>query len=199
MWFQSQYWLIIVINSSSVLALSNCLAHSHPDTPLVWFSAVSCVWNGLQIPAMAKKGQWKKGPTMGKPISIPRQCVMEPIQVPKLNVNDRILQFQIRWLMEIMHNNKRAEIRGSSARPGPLWLGSKGVIYAHAEISSIQEVKSIDELNSFEEKTHYKDTELPYKRTYIWHLDKVQCMIPVKYLIKSGAVVWAKFRPCSWS
>ena len=146
---------------------------------------------------MAKKGQWKKGPTMGKPISIPRQCVMEPIQVPKLNVNDRILQFQIRWLMEIMHNNKRAEIRGSSARPGPLWLGSKGVIYAHAEISSIQEVKSIDELNSFEEKTHYKDTELPYKRTYIWHLDKVQCMIPVKYLIKSGAVVWAKFRPCS--
>lgn len=53
------------MNSSSVLALSNCLAHSHPDTPLVFFSCVLCLKRSPNS-SHGEEGPVEEGPNNGQ-------------------------------------------------------------------------------------------------------------------------------------
>ena len=107
----------------------------------------------------------------------------------------RILQLREVWLNKILSNNKRAEIRGSPAKLGGTWLGRAGAVYGFAEIVKIEQANSIEEFNALESMHRIPQAmSLPYKKTYIWHLDRVMTVDCFKYKVKSGPVTWAKYQ-----
>ena len=107
----------------------------------------------------------------------------------------RILQLREVWLNKILSNNKRAEIRGSPAKLGGTWLGRAGAVYGFAEIVKIEQANSIEEFNALESMHQIPQAmSLPYKKTYIWHLDRVMTVDCFKYKVKSGPVTWAKYQ-----
>lgn len=107
----------------------------------------------------------------------------------------RILQLREVWLNKILSNNKRAEIRGSPAKLGGTWVGRAGAVYGFAEIVKIEQANSIEEFNALESMHQIPQAmSLPYKKTYIWHLDRVMTVDCFKYKVKSGPVTWAKYQ-----
>ena len=51
-----------------------------------------------------------------------------------------MLRLKEHWLNHIMHHNKTCEVRGCTARTGPLWSGGKGLMFVHATIDRVEEV-----------------------------------------------------------
>lgn len=109
--------------------------------------------------------------------------------------NDRILQLTPFWLKKILHGGKVCEVRGSKTRLGGTWLGHHGIVLGYASIEKVEEV-NLEQLNEMQgmHKIPVME-ELPYAKTYVWHLKNVVSVNRFHYLVKMGPVTWTKFVP----
>ena len=129
-----------------------------------------------------------------KATKVPGIVVQHPERGPILS--QRILQLKEVWLNKILSENKRAEVRSSSAKLGGLWLGRAGSVYGFAEIIKVEQVNSIEEFNALKNLHQIPEAmSLPYKKTYMWYLDHVMTVDCFEYKVKSGPVAWTKYQP----
>ena len=122
-----------------------------------------------------------------------QQCPAAPSAAPV--AGDRILLFQMPWLLHILDGEKTCEVRGASLRPGGTWLGSGGRLYAWAELGLSDRVDTVEDFQArLAEHCVVADT-LPYRRTFLTPLLRVQLLDPpIPYVSRPGPVTWARFQ-----
>ena len=129
--------------------------------------------------------------------------VAEAVAVPALTpqVNDRIMVVREPWLDLILSNTKTMEIRGCKARPGLVWVATKGRIHGHVDIT-----KSIDmspeEFATRRAEHHWPEGRgLPYEKLCgLLLANPSRLPAPIDYWRPPSAIGWNVFRkgPEDW-
>ena len=109
-------------------------------------------------------------------------------------IGDRIMVLKEPVLLLVLSGMKTAELRGSAAKPGPVWLASNGVVRGSAHISDCRYLNS-EAYFAMREQHRCLEEHLPYKRTFALILDKVAPLDPpIDYYRLPVVAGWALFR-----
>jgi hypothetical protein len=108
---------------------------------------------------------------------------------------DRILVLQPEWLKLILSGKKTMELRSRRMCPGPIWLGSKGVMQGFAIIGAPVLIPDSSSYAAHSEKHRCPAGTLHYKKIWGLPLHDVQRFASnVPYIHTRGAVGIVKFR-----
>ena len=110
-------------------------------------------------------------------------------------VNDRIMVVREPWLDLILSNTKTMEIRGCKARPGLVWVATKGLIYGQVQITKTIDM-SPEEFAARRAEHHWpEDRGLPYERLCGLLLANASRLPePIGYWRPPAAIGWNVFR-----
>ena len=108
---------------------------------------------------------------------------------------DRILILKPHWMQLILRGDKTMEIRNRKLKSGLYFLGSKGKIYAEAELGEAIKIITSKQWRSLRLKHCVENNEFVYKNTYGIPLTRViQFENTIPYSHKRGAIGIVKYR-----
>ncbi len=107
---------------------------------------------------------------------------------------DRIMILKKQWLDMILSGCKTIELRGQTAKSGPVWLGNEQKLHGRARIQRSQRL-TYPQLVELQQQHRVPPTTLPYPKTYALYLENVR---PLKHRIPfwhpRGAIGWVRYR-----
>jgi hypothetical protein len=108
---------------------------------------------------------------------------------------DRILVMKQFWLDLILSGEKTMELRSRRLSPGPVWLGSKGVMQGFAILGAAVLIPDSSSYATHAEEHRCPEGTLRYKKIWGVPLQDVQRFAStVPYIHTQGAVTIVKFR-----
>ena len=101
---------------------------------------------------------------------------------------DRIMIFKETWAKLILSKTKQMEVRSRCFEEGLYWIGCNKKIIGRFRLGQGKHIQTIEKWKDLLSKHRCETDELPYKKTWCFHVTEVKAITPVEFKHPMGAI-----------